>query len=115
MSSSPHDISDEHITEDTSSLTAQVEASDVIRLIIHHLTECGLHSSARVIREESGIGAAATHSNLRLLCETGQWGEVRWLDALEYPLSLAREHEVLEIRSGAMPDLVACQTFSVTG
>jgi len=34
-----------------------IESSDILRLIQHHLTECGLHESCRMLREESGVGA----------------------------------------------------------
>ncbi len=56
------------------SLIAEVSSVDIIRLIQHHLTECGLHESCRTLCEESGIGAVATHANLKALCSTGQWG-----------------------------------------
>ena len=47
--------------------TLQVESGDTLRLILHHLTESGLHNAAKALQEESGIGAAATHSNLASL------------------------------------------------
>lgn len=53
-----------------------IESSDILRLIQHHLTECGLHESCRMLREESGVGAMATFSNLRSLAMSGRWGEV---------------------------------------
>jgi WD40 repeat protein len=37
-----------------------LDASDVIRLIQAHLTECGLHESCRTLQQESGILAAGT-------------------------------------------------------
>ena len=53
-----------------------VESGDILRLIQHHLTECGLHESCRILREESGIGASATFSNVKSLASAGRWGEV---------------------------------------
>ena len=55
-----------------------VESSDVLRLIQHHLTECGLHGSARALREESGIGAAGVHRSglLRAWARDGRWADV---------------------------------------
>lgn len=53
-----------------------VPSADVLRLIQHHLTECGLHEACRAVREESGVGASGTHSNLRASASSGRWGEV---------------------------------------
>lgn len=60
-----------------------VESSDVLRLIQHHLTECGLHGAARALREESGVGAAGVHRSglLRTWAREGRWAEV--LECLE--------------------------------
>lgn len=55
--------------------TLVVEAGDILRLIQAHLTEAGLHESARVIREESGVAAAGVcHSNFKNWALNGQWG-----------------------------------------
>ena len=60
-----------------------VESSDVLRLIQHHLTECGLHGTARALREESGVGAAGVHRSglLRTWAREGRWADV--LECLE--------------------------------
>ena len=60
-----------------------VESSDVLRLIQHHLTECGLHGAARALREESGVGAAGVHRSglLRTWAREGRWADV--LECLE--------------------------------
>ena len=60
-----------------------VDSSDVLRLIQHHLTECGLHGSARALREESGVGAAGVHRAglLRAWAREGRWADV--LECLE--------------------------------
>ena len=77
--------------------TLNIPSSDIIRLILHHLTECGLHESARTLRKESGIGmicmtstpSIATENDienskttlhvtgnhmLANLCKNGDWG-----------------------------------------
>ncbi len=78
-------------TQPAPSLLAEVSSVDIIRLIQHHLIECGLHESCRTLCEESGIGAVATHANLKSLCSTGQWGgkvirfqSVRWKTEDQY-------------------------------
>ena len=63
-----------------------VESSDVLRLIQHHLTECGLHGAARALREESGVGAAGVHQTglLRSWARDGRWADVlRCLEGLD--------------------------------
>ena len=77
-----------------------IESSDIIRLIQHHLTECGLHESCRVLREESGIGASATFSNLKSLASAGRWGEV--LNALSL-----LDPNVAGLQKRLTPDLIA--------
>ena len=53
-------------------------SADVIRLILAHLTECGLHESARTIQQESGIGCAGSSfqspQDWIRYASTGQWG-----------------------------------------
>lgn len=60
-----------------------VESADVLRLIQHHLTECGLHGTARALQEESGVGAAGVHRSglLRTWAREGRWADV--LECLE--------------------------------
>lgn len=55
-----------------------VESSDILRLVHHHLTECGLHGAARALREESGVGAAGVHRSglLRSWAREGRWADV---------------------------------------
>ena len=55
-----------------------VESSDILRLVQHHLTECGLHGAARAVREESGVGAAGVHRSglLRSWAREGRWADV---------------------------------------
>eukprot|EP00522_Entomoneis_paludosa_P010576 CAMPEP_0172450302 /NCGR_PEP_ID=MMETSP1065-20121228/8701_1 /TAXON_ID=265537 /ORGANISM="Amphiprora paludosa, Strain CCMP125" /LENGTH=632 /DNA_ID=CAMNT_0013202081 /DNA_START=59 /DNA_END=1957 /DNA_ORIENTATION=+ len=56
-----------------------VGAPDVLRLIQGHLTSVGLHESCRVLRQESGIGAAGVShaaSLLRTWANQGQWALV---------------------------------------
>ena len=69
-------MSNHSTSTSTPPCTLEVESGDALRLILHHLTESGLHDAARALQEESGIGAVATHSNLASLCKAGQWGEV---------------------------------------
>ena len=57
------------------------DSSDVIRLILHHLTESGLHGSAAALRQESGVGlAGVVHRSgaaaLRSWARQGDWGGV---------------------------------------
>jgi len=49
--------------------TLTVPSSEVLLLIQHHLTECGLYQA---VREESVVGATGTHSNLRSLSSSGR-------------------------------------------
>ena len=67
----------------SSSSLLTVESSDVLRLVQHHLTECGLHGAARALREESGVGAAGVHRSglLRTWAREGRWADV--LECLE--------------------------------
>ena len=54
-----------------------IPSSDVIRLIMAHLTECGLHESTRMIQQESGIGCAGSSFQSQdwiRYASTGQWG-----------------------------------------
>ena len=66
----------------TSSKAGEItlEATDMLRLIGAHLTECGLTQAARALREESGVGAAgctrAVHSNLKAWALRGEWGNI---------------------------------------
>lgn len=53
-----------------------VSSADVVRLILAHLTECGLHESVRTLQRESGIGMAASlrpASEWKRQAVTGQW------------------------------------------
>jgi WD40 repeat-containing protein SMU1 len=45
--------------DDTESLFP-IPSADIIRLILAHLVECGLHDSVRALQQESGIGLAAS-------------------------------------------------------
>jgi len=57
-----------------------IESADVIRLIVAYLTEQGLTESARILRDETGVGAAgitrAVHSNLKSWANRGEWGNI---------------------------------------
>ena len=55
-----------------------IDSADVLRIILHHLTEVGLHESCGSLREESGVGAAGVQSaaNIRGWVRSGSWGEV---------------------------------------
>jgi len=93
-----------------------IESSDILRLIQHHLTECGLHGAARALREESGVGAAGVHRSglLRAWAREGRWADV--LECLEgldaercglQPSLVADVHEmsILELTDSAEFDL----------
>jgi len=92
-----------------------IESADILRLIMAHLTECGLHDSCRALRQESGVGAAGinhgTTGLLRAWTRDGRWGDVLeclgGLDAERSGLGLAVEliadvHEmsILELADG---------------
>ena len=57
-----------------------LEASDTLRLILTHFTECGLPEAARALRQESGVGAAGctrnVHSSLKAWALRGEWGNI---------------------------------------
>ncbi|KAL7481778.1 hypothetical protein ACHAW6_007447 [Cyclotella cf. meneghiniana] len=68
--------------------TLDIPSSDVLRLILAHLTESGLHQTCSALRRESGVGMAGfvpASKGLLLTCaEEGRWGEVlEVLDALD--------------------------------
>ena len=71
-----------HNTENTN----DIPSADIIRLILAHLTESGLHSTCTTLRNESGLGMAGifpTSKGRLLSCaEEGQWGEV--LEILDF-------------------------------
>ena len=79
----PSVIPDDASAQSSSSSLLTVESSDVLRLVQHHLTECGLHGAARALREESGVGAAGVHRSglLRTWAREGRWADV--LECLE--------------------------------
>ena len=64
-----------------------IHASDVIRLIQAHLSECGLHGACKALREESGIlaaGVVVSTAAFKSHAAAGDWG---WI--LEQLSSLA--------------------------
>ena len=68
-------------TDSTHEVSSQfsVSSADVLRLILAHLTECGLHESVRTLQRESGVGMAASlHSaaQWKQQAVTGQWAAV---------------------------------------
>ena len=66
----------------TTSANLTIPSADIIRLILHHLIECGLHETAKTLRSESGIGTTSTFTNdnngksnnLAQLCKNGEYG-----------------------------------------
>jgi len=62
----------------------QVPSSQILTLIQHHLTECGLVSSSQALQSESSIGSqgllAHAHVKLQTCAKNGDWGQV--LDTL---------------------------------
>ncbi|EED92451.1 WD40-repeat protein [Thalassiosira pseudonana CCMP1335] len=67
------------------SSTTDIPSADILRLILAHLTESGLHQTCAALREESGLGMAGLFatSKGRLVssAEEGRWGEA--LEILE--------------------------------
>lgn len=53
---------DDSDTEETGhqDVSIEVSSSDILRLIMAHLTEAGLHETARCLRQESGVGMKAS-------------------------------------------------------
>jgi hypothetical protein len=60
--------------------TADIPSADIIRLILAHLTESGLHATCATLREETSLGMAGifpTSKGRLIACaEEGRWGEV---------------------------------------
>lgn len=75
-----------HNHNSSSSSLLSVSSSDVIRLIMAHLMECGLYDSCRAIRDESGIGLCSStyipNQFWYYHCSNGNWGIL--LDSLSY-------------------------------
>lgn len=65
---------------------SDIPSADIVRLILAHLTESGLHSTCTMLRRESGLGMAgifpSSKGRLVSCAEEGQWGEV--LEILDY-------------------------------
>jgi len=93
------------------SITAEVDSSDILRLVQHHLTECGLHKACRALREESGIGASVTYTDLSRLAMDGMWGEVieslLRLDPLKVPQLLSSHDNDTSDERNTTPGLLA--------
>ena len=58
------------------SMTYRIQSSDIIRLMQHHLLECGLPESAAALQRESGVGLTASPVSLQTLATSGRWGDV---------------------------------------
>lgn len=84
----------------------EIESADIIRLIQHHLTECGLHNACRALRQESGIGLAATHSNLKSLASSGRWGDVLSVLSTLDP-NIKKNSSTPNYYVGVSPELIA--------
>ena len=66
-----------------------VPSSDVLHLLLAHLTESGLHGTASSLRAESGVGmpglTAESKASAVAACESGDWATVLGaLDTLDY-------------------------------
>lgn len=65
------------MAEPVSASVFTASSADVLRLILAHLTECGLHESVRTLQRESGVGMAASlSSQWKQQAMTGQWAAV---------------------------------------
>jgi WD40 repeat-containing protein SMU1 len=55
-----------------------IDSSDIIRLILGYLTSQGLHQSADVLRQESGIGllGLVNQGSVASQCRLGEWGSI---------------------------------------
>ena len=93
------------------SLRVEVEAGDVIRLMLQFLEDRGLEESAAALRSESGVGRTAVEDvgGLAKAVETGKWDVVlRRLGGTEVPKTfLADVHEAVIF------DLLAVQETEV--
>lgn len=88
-------------------MSYRIQSVDILRLMQHHLLECGLVESAASIQRESGVGLTASSPSLRSLATAGRWGDVM--------LSLSRLDEdtrsllpaalVVEVREMAVLEL----------
>eukprot|EP00934_Nitzschia_sp_Nitz4_P008838 Nitzschia sp. Nitz4//scaffold99_size76975//28182//29987//NITZ4_005573-RA/size76975-processed-gene-0.48-mRNA-1//1//CDS//3329560841//8828//frame0 len=78
-----------------------VESSDIIRLMLGYLTSVGLHHSAKVLRQESGVGfSSGTRISpaLSLQIAQGDWGNVlRALLLYQDSQPLVTEQVILEL------------------
>jgi len=74
---------------DTHQHERDIPSSDVLHLLLAHLTESGLHGSASSLRGEGGIGmpglTAESKASTVAACEGGDWaGVLEVLDTLDY-------------------------------
>lgn len=82
---------------------AEVEASEVVKLVLQFLQESGLHATANTLTSETGIAlnAVPEPANLRNWVETGRWDVVLpQLSSLALPKELMlelHEHMLIEL------------------
>ena len=103
------------MAEEPSSQFMEIGASDVIRLIQGYLTSSSLHESNRVLREESGIGAAGVpHRLLPTWATQGKWGLVlRTLSTLDRERCRLDVHLIAQVHEMAILELAAAGDFEV--
>lgn len=82
--------------------TLTLEASDIIRLVLGFLTAQGLHESARVLRQESGIGLPLTArlggNTMITQIQQGEWGSLmRALQLYQSPPPFILQQVILEL------------------
>ncbi|KAL7560058.1 hypothetical protein ACA910_016120 [Epithemia clementina (nom. ined.)] len=93
----------------------EVGAADILRLIQGYLTSAGLHESNRVLREESGIGAAGVpHRMLKTWSAQGKWGLVlRSLSILDRDRCRLDVNLIAQVHEIAILELAAANDFEV--
>ena len=106
----PHNLSIGGMDEEQQSPYLEVGAADILRLIQGYLTSVGLHESNRVLREESGIGAAGvSHRMLQTWALQGKWALVlRSLSILDRERCRLDVDLIAEVHEMAILELAAC-------
>ena len=98
-----------------SSRVVEVDAADVVRLMLQFLQEQGLERSAALLREESGVAVTGVEDVRRLSSEAkaGKWESVlRALAATEAPLEVCVEvHEAAAYELVFLKELEVAKAF----
>ena len=106
-------MNNEQETPDNDAQLLTVSSADVLRLIMAHLTEAGLHQTVRTLQHESGVGLAGSPHSQQQWCQWAVSGQ--WALLLESLSSLDRVRAHLEARLVAEVHEMAILELAATG